>query len=465
MHATPSAPRRRGAAVLAALVAIVVAACGGSTTPTTGASTAPSAAAPSAATSAAPASPGASAASSPAAYSGPPATIKYSIWGDPQEITSQKAIADAFHAANPNITVDVDVSDWDAYWDKVQTGIAGGAAPDVFAMDGPLFPDYQTRDVLLDLKPMIDRDGYDLTQLADQGVADFTTADGGQYGLPRDLNTIVLYYNKDMFDAAGIPYPDDTWDWAKLRDVAKQLTKDANGDGKVDQWGFYTETTDMENDWLSLVWQNGGDVLAPDGKSTVLDTDQAAGGIQFLQDLIWKDKVMPDPAVSAETGDAFEQGQAAMEANGSWLVPTHTAAGLNFGVAPLPAGPAGRFTSVNPTGAVVYKGTKSPDASWAFVQYLASPAAQEQLMQLKASLPVSKEVLAGPYAASSDVAKVFADSLAYAKLKPSFKGYDEFATTLQEELDTNVFNAPNKTAKDALAAVVPKLNALLAGGQ
>jgi multiple sugar transport system substrate-binding protein len=464
MLATTPAPRHRSAALLAGFVAIVVAACGGSTA-TTAPTTAASAAAPSTATSAEPASPGASSAASPAAYSGPPATIKYSIWGDPQEITSQKAIADAFHAANPNITVDVDVSDWDAYWDKVQTGIAGGAAPDVFAMDGPLFPDYQSRDVLLDLKPMIDRDGYDLTQLADQGVADFTTADGGQYGLPRDLNTIVLYYNKDMFDKAGIPYPDDTWDWAKLRDVAKQLTKDDNGDGKVDQWGFYTETTDMENDWLSLVWQNGGDVLAPDGKSTVLDTDQAAGGIQFLQDLIWKDKVMPDPAISAETGDAFEQGQAAMEANGSWLVPTHTAAGINFGVAPLPAGPAGRFTSVNPTGAVVYKGSKNPDAAWAFAQYLASPAAQQQLMQLKASLPVNKEVLAGPYASSFDGAQVFADSLAYAKLKPSFKGYDEFATTLQEELDTNVFNTPNKTAKDALASVVPALNALLAGGQ
>ena len=93
-------------------------------------------------------------AASAAGYSGPPATIKYSIWGDPQEIASQTAIAEAFHAANPNITVDVDVSDWDAYWDKLQTGLAGGAAPDVFAMDGPLFPDYQARDVLLDLKPL-----------------------------------------------------------------------------------------------------------------------------------------------------------------------------------------------------------------------------------------------------------------------------------------------------------------------
>ena len=463
MHATPLAPRRRGIALLAALLATVVAACGGTSTPS-GAAATPAAATP--ATTPAPATsdaPGSAEAPSAAGYTGPPVTIKYSIWGDPQEITSQKAIADAFHAANPNITVDVGVSDWETYWTALQTGIAGGAAPDVFAMDGPLFPDYQARDVLLDLKPYIDKSGYDLTQLADQGVADFKTADGGQYGLPRDLNTIVLYYNKDIFDAAGIPYPDDTWDWEKLREVSKQLTKpDANGDKLPDQYGFYTETGDMENFWLSTVWQNGGDVLAPDGKSTVLGTDQAAGGIQFVQDLIWKDKVMPDAAVSATTGDAFEQKQAAMEANGSWLVPTFQAADINLGIAPLPKGPAGRFTSVNPTGAVISKTSKSPDAAWEFVKYLASPAAQEQLMQLRASLPVNKEVLAGPYATSFDGAKVFADSLAYAKLKPSFKGYDEFTTTLQEELDTNVFAAPNKTAKDALASVVPALDAVLA---
>ena len=446
---------------VAAAASLLVAACGGGGTPTpttpigptSGPTTAPGSAEPSA---------------TPAGgYTGPEVTISYSIWGDPAELKSQQAIVDAFHAANPKITVKVEVSDWDPYFDKLQTGLAGGAAPDVFAMDGPLFPDYQSRGVLLDLKPYIDRDGYDLTQLADQGVADFTTADGGQYGLPRDLNTVVLYYNKTMFDAAGLAYPDEAWDWAKFVEVAKQLTKDENGDGTTDQWGFYTETTDMENFWSSLVWQSGGDLLNADKTATLLGTPEAAAGIQFLQDLIWKAKVMPDPALFAETGDAFEQGKAAMEANGSWLVPTHTAAGAElgyaFGIAPLPKGPAGRFTSVNPTGAVVYQGTKAPDAAWEFAKYLASPAAQEQLMKLKASLPISKEVLAGPYATSFEGAQVLADSLAYAKLKPSFAGYNEFTTILQGELDTNVFNEPKKTAAEALADVVPKLEAFLAG--
>jgi len=449
-HRTSS--RRR---LLAAIggVAILASACGGTTTSPSASTPTTSAAAPSTASSAPSPSP------SDAGYTGPAATITYSIWGDPQEIKNQQAIVDAFHEAL-RVTVKVTVSDWDPYWDKLQTSIAGGDAPDVFAMDGPLFPDYQSRGVLLDLKPFIDRDGYNLGQLADQAVSDFTTPDG-QFGLPRDLNVVALYYNKKMFAAAGIPAPDDTWDWTKLRDVAKQLTL-KGADGKVKQWGFYTETTDMENDWSELVWQNGGDIISADHKTSLVGSDQAAGGIQYLQDLIWKDKVMPDASITDALGDAFEQGQAAMEANGSWLVATHQAAGLDFGIAPLPKGPAGQATSINPTGAVVYKGTKNADAAWAFVKYLASPAAQTKLMELKASLPANKEVLSGPFASSFDGAKVLADAIAYARIKPSFKGYNDWTTALQTELAANVFNEPKKTAKQALTDVLPKLDAILA---
>ena len=124
----------------------------------------------------------------------------------------------------------------------------------------------------------------------------------------------------------------------------------------------------------------------------------------------------------------FENGQAAMEANGSWLVPTHEAAGLDFGVAPLPKGPAGQATSVNPSGVVVYKGTKYPDAAWEFIKCYTGPKLQAMIASLKASMPANKQVLTDQYATSFDGGKTFADALAYAHLKPSFKGYDEFNT-------------------------------------
>jgi multiple sugar transport system substrate-binding protein len=438
-------------------VALVLVACGGGTASPAGGASASAASSPSAV-------PASASPSVATGYAGPQATIEYAIWGDPTELKNQQAIVDAFHVAEPKITVKVTVSDWDTYWDKLQTGLAGGAAPDVFAMDGPLFPDYAGRDVLLDLSPKVQAEGYQLAALDDNAVKDFVTADGKQMGLPRDLNVIALFYNKALFDAAKVAYPDDTWDWAKLVSVGKQLTIDKNKDGKPEQWGLYTETSDMENYWSSLVWQNGGDIIAPDGKSIVLDSSAATGGLQFLQDLIWKEKVVPDPALFAETGDAFEQGKAAMEINGSWLVATDEAAGLKFGIAPIPKGPAGRVTSVNPTGAVIYKNSKSPDAAWAFVKYLASPKAQQMIMALKASLPVNKEVLAGPFAASYDGASVLAGALGYAHLKPSFKGYNEFTTALQGELDDHVFNAPDETAAQAIAKVKDQLNQILAGG-
>ncbi len=454
-----SSQRWRLPGLTVATMAIAAAACGGSTAP----SSAPSASGSTPASASAPA--GSPSESANTAYSGPPATLEYSIWGDPAEIKNQQAIVKAFTDANPSIKVNVTVSDWEPYWAKLQTGLAGGAAPDVFAMDGPLGPDYQTRDALLDLTPYIQAENYDLGQLDANAVKDFTTADGAYFGLPRDLNVIALYYNKKLFDAAGVPYPDGTWDWDKLLEVAHKLTKDTNGDGKPDQWGVYTETTDMENAWSSLVWQAGGDILTPDSTKSALDSDQAAQGLQFLQDLIWKEKVLPDPALFAETGDPFESGKAAMEINGSWLVPTDEAAGLDFGIGPLPKGPAAQATSVNPTGAVIYKGTKSPDAAWALAKYLASAEAQEKIMALKASVPVNKEILSTTYPSAFDGAQVFADALSYAHLKPSFKGYDDFATTLQTELDENVFNQPNKTAKEAIAAVNDQLDQILAENQ
>jgi multiple sugar transport system substrate-binding protein len=401
----------------------------------------------------------------PAAAQDASSKITYAIWGDPAELSNQIALVETFKSEHPDIDVEVTVSDWDAYWTGLQTSIAGGDAPDVFAMDGPIFPDYQVRGVLLDLAPYIERDGFDVSALADAGVAHFTTTDGGQYGLPRDLNVVPLFYNKTMFDAAGIAYPDETWTWDDLVEYGKQLTIDENGDGIAEQWGFYTETTDMENFWSELVWQNGGEIISDDHTQTLLGSDEAVGALQFFQDLIYKEKIMATPDLFAETGDAFEQGLAAMEANGSWLVPTHEAAGIDFGIAPLPAGPAGHATSINPTGAVVSAATKNPDAAWEFVKWLVGPEAQEQLMQLRAALPVDKSVLEGSYSEAFPGSDVMAAMLDQAHLKPSFPGYSEWSTVLQNELDTNLFNAPNKTAREAIDSVIGELDEILAANQ
>ena len=137
-------------------------------------------------------------------------TIIYQAWGSPKEGEVWNQIARAFEAQNPDIKVDVQLSDWDSYWEKLRVLIAGGTPPDVFAMSPPLYPDWQSRDVLLNLQPWIDADPAMLEGVYPVTLTAYQTPDG-YFGLPRDFQTIVLYYNKAMFDAAGMAYPTDAW--------------------------------------------------------------------------------------------------------------------------------------------------------------------------------------------------------------------------------------------------------------
>ena len=135
-----------------------------------------------------------------------PAEISFMMWGDPEELKVWQQIVDDFQAKNPNIKVNVDVSDWDSYWTKLKTLYAGGTPPDVFAMDAPLYPDWVSRGALLNLQPYIDATPGLLDGLYPNTLEVYKTP-AGYYGLPRDFQTIVLFYNKDIFDAAGVEYP------------------------------------------------------------------------------------------------------------------------------------------------------------------------------------------------------------------------------------------------------------------
>src|SRR5512142_1239520 len=121
-----------------------------------------------------------------------PTQITFMAWGSPEELDVWQKIVDECQAAHPDIRVKVDVSDWESYWDKLKTLYAGGTPPDVFAMDGPLYPDWQSRGVLLNLQPYIDKSPGLLDGLYPNTLTAYQRADG-YYGLPRDFQTIVLY--------------------------------------------------------------------------------------------------------------------------------------------------------------------------------------------------------------------------------------------------------------------------------
>jgi multiple sugar transport system substrate-binding protein len=367
--------------------------------------------------------------------------ISFMMWGAPEELTVWQAVVDDFHKANPNITVKVDVSDWDSYWTKLNTLIAGGTPPDVFAMDAPLFLDWQSRGALLNLQPYIDKNPGFLDGFYPQTLTAYKTADG-YYGLPRDFQSIVLFYNKDMFDAAGQAYPSADWTYDDLRTAAKALTIDKDGDGKTDQYGIWTDTWDMELFWSEAIWAYGGEIISADHTKTLIGEGPARDAWAYI-DSLYKDGSMPTPTTSGEYGaDLFQSKMAAMTTIGHWAVPGYVQAGLNMDVAPMPTGPAGKATSVNSAGFVVSKDTKNADAAFAFIKFALSEAGQKRLTELGFAIPVLKSV------AESDVflkqagtlnQKVFLDSIAFAHTKPVFKGYEEWAGVVGDGL-TPVFD-------------------------
>ena len=382
-------------------------------------------------------------------------TITYALWGSPQEGQVWKTIAATFEAAHPDIKVNIEVADWDSYWEKLRVQMAGGTPPDVFAMDAPLYMDWQSRGVLLNLQPYLEAEPGILDGVYPITLEAYKTADG-IFGLPRDFQTIVLYYNKDMFDAAGVAYPDDTWTYDDLRSAAKILTLDKDGDGATDQWGFWDGGYDMEPFWGALVWAYGGDVInAAEGK-TLIGSPQATAAFDLMHAMWVTDKSMPSEQQLAQYGwDGFLSGVAAMGVSGHWSVPEYSQVTFNWDIAPMPMGPAGRATSVNSAGFVIAKDSAHPDAAWEFVKYAFSDAGQSELAKIGLAIPVRKSV-AESDAYLGQATKIdhslYVAALGYARLKPVFKGYEEWSAAVGDAL--HLIWTQELSVQDALAEAV-----------
>ena len=388
------------------------------------------------------------------------------LWGSPQEAAAWEVIVAGFEAENPDINVTVEVADWDSYWEKLRVQIAGGTPPDIFAMDAPLFMDWQSRDVLLNLQPYLDAEPTLLDGVYPITMEAYRTADG-VYGLPRDFQTIVLYYNEDMFDAAGVAYPTDIWTYDDLRAAAAAMTLDKDGDGSTDQWGFWDGGYDMEPFWGALVWAYGGDVVDVANGQTLIGSPEATAAFQFLSDMWLTDGSMPTEQELAAYGwDGFLSGVAAMGVSGHWSVPEYSAVTFNWNIAPMPLGPAGRATSVNSAGFVIAKDSPNPDAAWAFVRYAFSDAGQTELAKIGLAIPVRESVANSPayLDQATDIDhSIYVAALDYARMKPVFRGYEEWSAAVGDSL--YLIWSGDYSVADALAEAVAAGDDALARNQ
>ena len=150
--------------------------------------------------------------------------------------------------------------------------------------------------------------------------------------------------------------------------------------------------------------------------------------------MMFVDKSWPDANQAQEYGgDPFLAGVAAMTTIGHWAVPGYAEAGFKLDVAPMPKGPAGQATSVNSAGFVIGKASKNPDAAFEFLKYVLSEPAQTRLAELGFACPVLESVAESDAFLKQPTAidqKVFLDSIAFAHMKPVFKGYDEWSSAI-----------------------------------
>ena len=292
--------------------------------------------------------------------------------------------------------------------------------------------------MLLNLQPWLDNDPGALDGVYPVTLEAYKTPEG-YFGLPRDFQTIVLYYNKDMFAAAGIATPTADWTWDDLRVAAKALTLDKDGDGMTDQWGFTSDLYGPEAFLAPVTRSYGGDLVDMASRTTVIGTPEAQAGLQFVNDVFVTDRSMPnDQQVESYGWDPFLAGVSAMTLSGHWSIPDYSSLTFAWDIAPIPSGPKGRVTTVNSAGFVVAKDTKAPDAAVAFVKFATSEAGQTLAAKIGLAVPIREKVALSPaYLNQTSAAidhKLFIDALDYARPLPVFRGYEDWGAACGDSL-------------------------------
>lgn len=252
---------------------------------------------------------------------------------------TMSALVQQFQKENPDIEVRMQLIPWSTYYDKLTLSLAYGGAPDVFIMQAARFQEYASFHTL---RPLGDLYASDKTPLGPRDFAPVPWREsfygGAQYALPLDVHPIGLYYNTRLFKDAGIvdahgraKPPTDLTEF--LAD-AKKLTRDTDGDGRPDQWGFVI--TNQHSNWLTFAHQFGGDIVTPDGRQGAMSSPPCLQATHLLCDLIYKYHIAPKPE-GVDAWLALRQGKAAMAMEGIYMLSSlQDQPGLEFAGAPVP---------------------------------------------------------------------------------------------------------------------------------
>lgn len=362
-----------------------------------------------------------------------------------------QTIIDAFEAENDDVTVEVTTLPYADYFTALQTDLAGGTASDVFDIEFANYAAYQESGVLAPL------DGVD-TGAYQTSLADAYATGGTQYALPSSFSNVVLFYNADLFDAAGLEYPTSEWTWEQEQAAATALT-----DAGAGVWGDYQPISYHE--FYKAVAQAGGQFLNDDGTEVAFNSPEGLAAAQWL---VGKSgTTMPTPEQGAGTPDfdstLFSDGKLAMWHSGIWMFGAMAETDFAWDIAVEP-GDAQHASALFSNAVAVSADSEHVEAATAFAQFLTSSSTAVDV-RLEAGWelpPIADESALSAYLELSPPANrqaVF-DSLEEVALAPSIgDGQAEMQDIVTEELTEAA--AGRKSVEQALTDAEERVNALL----
>ena len=244
-------------------------------------------------------------------------------WGNTEEEKIANEAIARFNENNPDVEVKqtcVPVTSWSDFIQKWITMSTSGEAPDVINIGLEAVQMAVSNDLLMPLDEIVSED-QDLSKVKEEYapvLLDGFSVDDNLYGLPNGTQTMVMYYNKTMFDEAGLEYPKDGWTWDEFYEDAKKLTK---SDGSV--YGFGLSSSYFQ---LTPWWSTNNTALVDENQNPALNSKKMVESVEFLDKLV-KEKVTPDP-ISSDVYTMFSSKQLAMVGAGRWVLNTWQDAGL-----------------------------------------------------------------------------------------------------------------------------------------
>jgi multiple sugar transport system substrate-binding protein len=379
--------------------------------------------------------------------------VSFMVFGDPEEIQAYREVIAAYENDHPDVDVKmIEASDRDDLIARLSTSFAAGTPPDLFLLNYRFYAQFAARDVLEPIEDRVDdSDVFGQGDFYEEAMNAFRFNDELTC-LPQNISSLVVYYNKDLFQKAGVAEPKEGWKWDDMVAAAKKLTTDSNDDGKAEVYGLGIEASLIRI--APFVWSAGGDLVDDDENPThfTLDTPEAEVALERFLQLHVTDKVTPgDEEVEAEDDETrFQNGRMAMVLSSRRSTPTfRTIQKFDWDVAALPQHEE-QAGILHSDAYCLTKASDNKDAAWSFMEYALGPEGAPIVAKSGRTVPSLKSVAESdafldPTAKPAN-SQVFLDTIPVIRQVPSISTWPEIEDAAESILEEAYYNGESAAA-------------------